>query len=114
MCYVIAFGALCAVFAPAPARVEVLSPPAVALAQGAVARPAAIPAEAPAGEAAVVRLDLPEGRPGEGLATSQARAAAPARMTRAAYAPRGDTEAKSSSYESGEAGSGESGDTEKK
>ena len=124
MCYVLAVGALCAVFAPASARADTSPLPEVAHAQMA-AQPgpglAAIPAGRIVGEVTPVSLDFPEGRRGEALpgegsprAAGQTRAAASAHLIRAAYAPRKDTEAKSSSSEIGEADAVEPGDTEQK
>ena len=81
MCYVLAAGALCAVFAPVPTSADKPPPPAVAQ-----ARPAVQPASRPAS----------------------------AHRTPAAYAPRGDTEAKSSPDEGGDPGSAPSDDTERK
>jgi hypothetical protein len=118
MCHVIAFGALCAVFTPVQASADVPSPPAVTHARASAQpapRLATIPAAEPAGRTAAVTLDVPGGRRGEWVAGEGAQgAAAPARTIRVAYGPRGDTEAKSSRDASGEAGGGESGDTEKK
>lgn len=124
MCYVIAAGALCAVFTPVPAHADTPLPPAAAHARPA-AQPApqlaVIPAAEAAGEASVVRPDLPEGRrgrslPGDALTRPAAETrAAPLELTgRSAYTHTPDTEAKASSYESGEASDGTTGDIERK
>jgi hypothetical protein len=120
MCYPLFAAAFCAVFVPVPAHTD--TSPAAAQARPAAPELTAIPAGRGADEAAPISLDVPGGRRGEALpdeaprsAAARTRVAALALTARAAYASRGDTEAKSSSPdESGAADDAEAGGTEKK